>query len=285
MRVTPLTIFFFLTRVQLHQLLDVPSDAYVTFERYSDSAGCYVELDSDNLAVYKQLHRAAKAKLKLRLRATTVSEPLRPESPARSTYLDSVPTQPTMQTCFDTLVADDTTAAAAAAPPSPPPSFSNTVAVESMDKDNMISPPEPCYRDFVQSVSNLPLAPHQSPTGLFCIDCNYCGRSIPNEHYHCSTCDDGDYDLCLQCVDLGVLCPGEGHWLIKRLVKEGIVTNSTTETIAPREFKPLVIKHEEQPPVKSEPEPTPLYTGEKASSNERVCNACLSGMISSYSYL
>lgn len=262
---------------QLHQLLDVPSEDYVTFERYSDSAGCYVELDSDNLAVYKQLHRAAKAKLKLRLRATTASEqqmqqhehehePSRPESPARSTYLDSVPTQPTPQMCFDTLVADD--AEAAALPSPPPPSYSNNG--ESTEKQE----------------SNLPLAPHQSPTGLFCIDCNYCGRSIPNEHYHCSTCDDGDYDLCLQCVDSGVSCPGEGHWLIKRLVKEGVVTNSTTETIAPREFKPLVIKQEEYQPSKSEPEPqpTPASTSEKVPSlssppsNERICNACLSGM-------
>ena len=270
----------------------MPSDVYVTFERYSDSAGCYVELDSDNLAVYKQLQRAAKAKLKLRLRATTVSEPQRPESPSRSTYLDSVPTQPTPQTCFDTLVADDT-AADEAAPPSPPPSSSNNVAVESTDKDKdkdkdgMIpsaSSPGPSYRDFVQvASSNLPLAPHQSPTSLFCIDCNHCGRSIPNQHYHCSTCDDGDYDLCLQCVDSGVSCPGEDHWLIKRLVKDGIVTNSTTETIAPREFKPLVIKQEEQPSVQSKPEqpPTRLYAGEKMSSNiELICNACLSGMFS-----
>lgn len=256
---------------KLHQLLDAPSEDYVTFERYSDSAGCYVELDSDNQAVYKQLHRAAKAKLKLRLRATTVGaqqeqeqeqqEPARPESPARSTYLDSVPTQPTPQTCFDTLVADD---AEAAALPSPPPSSSNTVEVTEKQEPS------------------LPLAPHQSPTGLFCIDCNYCGRSIPNEHYHCSTCDDGDYDLCLQCVDSGVSCPGEGHWLIKRLVKDGIVTNSTTETIAPREFKPLVIKQEEPQsaaPSAPEPEPTPVSTCEKMSSppaNERICNACLS---------
>ena len=49
-------------------------DENVVFERYSDSAGAYVVLDSDKPQIYKTLFRAAKAKLKLRLRATFPDE-------------------------------------------------------------------------------------------------------------------------------------------------------------------------------------------------------------------
>jgi next-to-BRCA1 protein 1 len=42
----------------------------VVFERYSDSTASYVTLESDKPQIYKTLFRAAKAKLKLRLRAT-----------------------------------------------------------------------------------------------------------------------------------------------------------------------------------------------------------------------
>jgi next-to-BRCA1 protein 1 len=45
-------------------------DQEIIFERYSDSAASFVVLDSDKPQVYKTLFRAAKAKLKLRLRAT-----------------------------------------------------------------------------------------------------------------------------------------------------------------------------------------------------------------------
>jgi next-to-BRCA1 protein 1 len=44
------------------------------FERYSDSAGTFVTLDPENTPVYKQLFRAAKAKLKLRIKATIVTQ-------------------------------------------------------------------------------------------------------------------------------------------------------------------------------------------------------------------
>lgn len=50
----------------------LPEDQEVLFERYSDSAASYVTLDPTNPAVYKQLYRAAKAKLKLRIKATPI---------------------------------------------------------------------------------------------------------------------------------------------------------------------------------------------------------------------
>ena len=59
---------------QLRTLLLIRPSDEVIFERYSDSAGNYVVLDSTNSQVYKTLFRAAKAKLKLRLRATLVTK-------------------------------------------------------------------------------------------------------------------------------------------------------------------------------------------------------------------
>ena len=64
--------------MQLRHLLQVPSDQEVIFERYSDSAGAYVTLDANKPQVYKTLFRAAKAKLKLRLRATIPGQETEP---------------------------------------------------------------------------------------------------------------------------------------------------------------------------------------------------------------
>lgn len=60
--------------VQLRSILEVNADEQVVFERYSDSSASYVTLDADKPQVYKTLFRAAKAKLKLRLRATVPGE-------------------------------------------------------------------------------------------------------------------------------------------------------------------------------------------------------------------
>ena len=59
---------------QLRELLALPPTQNVKFERYSDSAASYVTLDPENTGVYKQLFRAAKAKLKLRIKVTTITE-------------------------------------------------------------------------------------------------------------------------------------------------------------------------------------------------------------------
>jgi next-to-BRCA1 protein 1 len=58
----------------LRGILQIPADEQVILERYSDSAAAYVTLDSDKPQVYKTLFRAAKAKLKLRLKATIPSD-------------------------------------------------------------------------------------------------------------------------------------------------------------------------------------------------------------------
>ena len=177
-----------------------------------------MKLDSANVAAYKQLYRAAKAKLKLRIKATTVNRPLpvspplsrespesstEHESPARKSYLETILSQPLPEIKSEPGAFADLVS---------PPNDSNDDGAKNSGSKPVQSPtapaasPQPRYRDF--SV-DLPIISHQSPTGMFCIDCNHCGRSIPNEHYHCSICENGDYDLCVQCVDSGVSCHGE----------------------------------------------------------------------------
>jgi len=75
------------------------------------------------------------------------------------------------------------------------------------------------------------------------IYCNECDAPMANAHFHCSICDGGDYDLCENCVASGKLCPGEGHWLIKRSIQDGKVVASTTKRISPR--KPTFVKTED----------------------------------------
>jgi next-to-BRCA1 protein 1 len=100
----------------------------------------------------------------------------------------------------------------------------------------------------------------------YSVYCNHCDASIPDAHYHCGICDDGDFDLCPDCVGKGVLCGGEGHWMIKRYVKYGKVINSTTE-IAPKK-------------TASESKTT-LVADERE--NTRTCNSCVDGKHLSFS--
>ena len=104
--------------------------------------------------------------------------------------------------------------------------------------------------------------------GSYSVFCNECDHAIPGAHYHCSICDDGDFDLCQSCVESGVLCGGEGHWLIKRIVKNGKVINSTTETIAPKASK---AENEKESPASE-------AKGDDALDIEtRTCNSCVGG--------
>lgn len=219
------------------------------------------------------------------------------ESPARNDYLDTVlshplPEVPSEESPDATPTGDDTVKS------------TGNLPVELSTTDT-IAAPQPQYREF-ESNNDPPAVAHQAPAGSFCIDCNNCGQTVPNEHYHCSICDDGDYDLCLQCVASGISCPAEDHWLIKRCVKEGTVTNSTTEKIAPLNSKPMeqVKPSEVAPVVTPEPiterssvtlspvpdssapaiapvaTPVPPSVPAPVQCDERICNACLKGMSS-----
>jgi next-to-BRCA1 protein 1 len=113
-----------------------------------------------------------------------------------------------------------------------------------------------------------PPAPVPAQMSSYSVYCNNCNGPIPDEHYHCSTCDDGDFDLCQACIDSGVLCGGDGHWMIKRFVKNGKVITSTTETLAPRssrnESKTTLVEVEET----------------KEDTATRTCNSCIQGELS-----
>ncbi|KAJ5210335.1 Zinc finger ZZ-type [Penicillium cf. griseofulvum] len=225
----------------LRTLLGVPADVNVILERYSDSAGSYVRLDCDNIAVYKQLYRAAKAKSKLRIKVTTLTSP----DTSAPTPVPSEPTVP-MESINHTRNSYLETVLSPLAPPNTIP-LVDSAEVPHPTGEKQVPLGQPRYRPFEmdQEKHQFPVISHASSNGMFCIDCNHCGRSIANAHYHCSICENGDYDLCLQCVGSGTSCRGEGHWLIKRTVKDGVVTNSTTETIAPRdqsalEFNPIL---------------------------------------------
>lgn len=133
------------------------------------------------------------------------------------------------------------------------------------------------HANITQKIESLCRAPtqHASPPGTnFTICCNNCDDAIPDVHWHCGICDMGDFDLCKDCVDKGILCPNEDHWLIKRSVKDGKVIPSTTETIGPK--KPANVEHEEKVPgaftsdLKREEAREPLDL-------TRTCNSCVGG--------
>ncbi|KAL8732188.1 MAG: hypothetical protein Q9166_002935 [cf. Caloplaca sp. 2 TL-2023] len=110
--------------------------------------------------------------------------------------------------------------------------------------------------------------------GSFTICCNKCQANIPDAHWHCSTCNAGDFDLCGTCIEKGILCDGEDHWLIKRTVKDGKVVNSTTETIPPKATK---VEPKKDMPAAS---PSPKHGNNTVNVSEnmnlyRTCNSCV----------
>lgn len=232
--------------------------------------------------MYKQLYRAAKAKSKLRIKAINATDPPSPAlkqedsteqpGPAKSVLSSPLPdAQTQVSSSNGTVLASDFRNGVDGAAPVDQPKQWLGVGVDSN---------QPTYHSFLPDLGNggLPI-PHKPLSGAFFIDCNNCGRSVVNEHYHCSICESGDYDLCPSCVDSGVTCQGDEHWLIKRFVRDGIVINGTTETVASR--KPEV-KESVKKPADPVSEPTGEGAPEPASvsptkADERICNACLNG--------
>ncbi|KAL5334182.1 hypothetical protein BJX70DRAFT_391618 [Aspergillus crustosus] len=266
----------------LRQLLGIPAETNVIFERYSDSAGSFVHLDGNNPAVFKQLYRAAKAKLKLRIKATVerpenesaeLENPSEQQSPPRYSYLDTVLSPPIPEKILDT---NTSAATSSTALPESAERETLAAALNSSWTSTQKDEPKTSYsREFVLGNDN-PIAPilsHTSIAGVFCIDCNHCGRAIPNEHYHCNTCSDGDYDLCPECIDSGVNCLGEDHWLVRRFVQDGIITNSTTKTLASHKIHNQ--QEEPLPEPVQETAPEPIEVEKFTVPSERICNNCL----------
>ncbi|KAL8675382.1 MAG: hypothetical protein Q9168_000213 [Polycauliona sp. 1 TL-2023] len=377
---------------KLRSLLNVPPTQTVTFERFSDSAASYIALDSNNPAVYKQLYRAAKAKLKLRIKATitdlaspesdststpsrlpahcynppknatppslepvatdqlllrdlvksTLSPPAAPKSslgasdhlPHKSTHRFKLPYDPCTSPsvtpsvaprCLldtDNPVMNSITKDTASKEPTPLNDFQMQLQLlEQQNKQRLLmarpaqQPPHvrqdyqmqlmlleqqnkkrllmarqeqeqgsneaPIPRRFNLSADTTlelanksangrkqPVADSKISTvaGPFTICCNNCRANIPNAHWHCSSCNAGDFDLCAACIEKGVLCDSEDHWLIKRTLQDGKVMKSTTETIPPK------IK------LESKQETRAVSTPQKDVSNDllyRTCNSCV----------
>lgn len=112
--------------------------------------------------------------------------------------------------------------------------------------------------------------------------CNECDKAMDDVHFHCSICDGGDYDLCKECVEKSKHCPGEGHWLIKRFIKNGEVVPSETERVSPRKSSNNVLDSSvvEGTVEKDMPGAFTLSDEPKTVSEEprvatRTCNSCV----------
>ncbi len=325
--------------------MQIPFGTAVTFERYSDSAASYVVLDPNNIPVYKQLYRAAKAKQKLKLRVTKPAPVESPNIPKPVTVEDEPEPEPepeVKEIAQPTASAPSPAPALAKAPidaeviatiiaPQAPEDFPDFVqewrargmpriylrrndeGVEVIDFLTSTSPSDPAvtlaplspssassldsslpphtqYR-FSRTAAKMPFATlyndahmrelaatnennvessstsaettiSETPTSRsvqgkkeeneeevkeetsqvsafqgcrrqFTVCCNSCDEPVPDAHFHCATCDDGDFDLCQNCVNEGITCHDETHWLIKRTIKDGQISNSSTH-IAPK---------------------------------------------------
>ncbi|KAF2201814.1 hypothetical protein GQ43DRAFT_440240 [Delitschia confertaspora ATCC 74209] len=268
---------------KLRALLCIQPDQEVIFERYSDSAGAYITLDPWKISVYKTLFRAAKAKLKLRLRATLVEEkhvsPTGPtivgERAAQGVRTGNRSTLP--PPAYPAIVRSPTLEME----PSSPYEKAKLEATpklaslaETVPKSNDEVPvPQPFVIREGISVHNTNLSfrlkENTSSSSSWVVFCNNCNEPMENEHFHCGICDGGDYDLCPTCVDARVHCPGYGHWMVKRFVKNGIVVNSTTERIGPK----VKLEAEKEMPGAFTEERKPVeYEREEPT---RTCNCCI----------
>ncbi|KAK4463352.1 next to BRCA1 gene 1 protein [Cladorrhinum samala] len=289
---------------KLREILNIPDETEAVFERYSDSAGSFVTLDQQNISVYKQLNRAAKAKHKLKLKVTAKETPVNetlpvPEEAQPVEEIKEEPAEEDKEGPKPASVCDEAEEETTETAEQP--------AVESAEKDAEDTKTEEktgepitsaCFADWtlkynehIQKVEELrqrleeveespasasvpALVPFQPFRAAFAVCCNQCEQNIPEAHYHCSTCDDGDFDLCQECVDQGVTCYAPNHWLIKRFIKNGVITNSTTERLAPKQKQdPQPVEESAAAPVTAE-RIVPVFK-EGLYSSIRTCNCCV----------
>ncbi|KFA47302.1 hypothetical protein S40293_08296 [Stachybotrys chartarum IBT 40293] len=279
--------------------LQISDDAVVFIERYSDSAAAYVLLQEDNAAVYKQLHRAAKAKSKLKLRVTVKEDKPEPEPVSIEDEPEtSTPEEPTLGHKVEEPEATPTTE-------STPPVQSSEMTLPVRTHEQAAAQPTDSRRDFENRLQTLlerntgfashllehqqqlrailgyssdttPVATSKPATPAptcpvagpgFAVCCNNCEAPMPDAHYHCSICDDGDFDLCISCVDSGESCYSNEHWLIKRSISDGHIVTSTTEKVAPKQKvkreAPAVTYH------------SPVVRQVAHLQNMRTCNQCI----------
>ena len=278
----------------------MPEGQPITFERFSDSAGTYVTLDPSNTSVYKSLFRAAKAKLKLRLRASYPNQPFQPITVpgafaaafpefsrfGSETTLNTANTEPTMAPratgSAETLVpvaSAETSKTDLHATPQSVKRVSSRMNRETFfaELNNLSRQRELAFRN--KEPVKLPATAHCS----WSVFCNECDKPMADSHYHCNVCDEGDYDLCETCVNSGVHCPGDNHWLVKRFVKDGQVVSSTTERLCPKQ----ALKEATEGALPEMPGAFTEHTDEKKPVEvveqsiyeaTRTCNCCVKGM-------
>ncbi|KAI1810281.1 hypothetical protein GGS20DRAFT_568184 [Poronia punctata] len=289
---------------KVRAFLNVPDDASMVIERFSDSARSFVALTKNDTALYKQLYRAAKAKKKLKLRVTasypedvqsvssaTPPKPVTVEDEPESEQSDkkeadeesniTAPNDapqpqengknsthaPVSSSAIDTLRRGSQTASFVAMDQDAQAILSRKQRVcsreaglESTDtlakflmRGAQETQPAAAKEDtgkesetvMEQKADAAPACPSESTnqpqvvSRPFTVCCNSCDRPIPDVHFHCSICDDGDFDLCRDCVNRGISCHSEGHWLIKRTIVDGHIKCSTTH-VAPSPSRPKI---------------------------------------------
>ncbi|UKZ77871.1 hypothetical protein TrVFT333_005597 [Trichoderma virens FT-333] len=293
----------------IRHFLHIPLETQVIIERYSDSASAFVVLDSNNLPVYKQLYRAAKAKSKLKLRVSVPQ--LEPKTPPKPVTVEDEPEASVAETYESTekitpTESDESPSTAEPATEMPMPSAAPSSITllsgvelplrtsETTKVEEEIEPPvaQKLPANFAQSAPFDPQSIYSSfedycaPADVqslrvvapapFAVCCNHCEKTVSDVHYHCQTCDDGDFDLCQGCVDEAISCYDDNHWLIKRMIIDGQLVTSSTEKVEPKsqakkQTESLVQEASILPsietPEKEEKETLKITRPEKASSN------------------
>lgn len=260
-------------------MLNIPPEQEVRFDRFSDSAGTYITLDSNNPAIYKQLYRAAKAKLKLRLRATvgrstkeestekTAMEQNKPALKAnpgfqgepRNSFLETVLSQPVASGAAPSFRPFQKTCEY-----SPRCAIPGAFDLNNSGMEHLIRVPQAGPSD-LYSLPTLPSL-NDFPSTSYSIDCNDCGKSVLDEHYHCGICEEGDFDLCKPCFDSGVTCLNDEHWLLKRTIRNGVVIPSTTVTLPSKKMSKAATSSSEELTTPTRPE---------QDDGDLTCNSCI----------
>jgi hypothetical protein len=63
------------------------------------------------------------------------------------------------------------------------------------------------------------------------ISCDVCSERCSEVHYHCETCESGNYDLCQACFFKGLHCRNRAHWLVKVELAAYANHNSSVQVI------------------------------------------------------
>jgi len=111
------------------------------------------------------------------------------------------------------------------------PSYFSDIITRCRSSNPVARPTARKIAEILSSQSNLEVCPHDAlellktyeyEDNAFSVDCGECGHDCSNFHYHCYTCDSGDFDLCSHCVeDQKIHCFVSEHKLVKRMAKDG----------------------------------------------------------------